>query len=58
MNNVERAPEREKAPLLSIIVPVYKVENFNISTPSLPRILMFIDKYLYPPHFLLTDSYT
>lgn len=28
MNNVERAPEREKAPLLSIIVPVYKVENY------------------------------
>ena len=28
MNNVERAPEGEKAPLLSIIVPVYKVENY------------------------------
>jgi len=28
LNNVERAPEREKAPLLSIIVPVYKVENY------------------------------
>lgn len=28
MNNVKRAPEREKAPLLSIIVPVYKVENY------------------------------
>lgn len=28
MNNVERAPEGKKAPLLSIIVPVYKVENY------------------------------
>ena len=28
MNNVKRAPEGEKAPLLSIIVPVYKVENY------------------------------
>ena len=28
MNNVERVPEGEKAPLLSIIVPVYKVENY------------------------------
>ena len=28
MNNVERAPEEGKAPLLSIIVPVYKVENY------------------------------
>ena len=28
MNNRERAPEGEKAPLLSIIVPVYKVENY------------------------------
>ena len=28
MNNVERAPEGGKAPLLSIIVPVYKVENY------------------------------
>jgi hypothetical protein len=28
LNNVERAPEGEKAPLLSIIVPVYKVENY------------------------------
>ena len=28
MNNQERAPEGEKAPLLSIIVPVYKVENY------------------------------
>ena len=28
MNNVKRALEGEKAPLLSIIVPVYKVENY------------------------------
>lgn len=28
MNNVKRASEGEKAPLLSIIVPVYKVENY------------------------------
>ena len=28
MNNRERAPEGKKAPLLSIIVPVYKVENY------------------------------
>ena len=28
MNNQERVPEGEKAPLLSIIVPVYKVENY------------------------------
>ena len=28
MNNVKRAPEGEKAPLLSIIVPVYKVESY------------------------------
>lgn len=28
MNNVKRAQEGEKAPLLSIIVPVYKVENY------------------------------
>lgn len=28
MNNVKRAPKGEKAPLLSIIVPVYKVENY------------------------------
>ncbi len=28
MNKVKRAPEGEKAPLLSIIVPVYKVENY------------------------------
>lgn len=28
MNNRERVPEWKKAPLLSIIVPVYKVENY------------------------------
>lgn len=28
MNNREGAPERKNAPLLSIIVPVYKVENY------------------------------